>query len=247
MERPGRNGPCPCGSGRKYKKCCLPHEAQRTAFAAVFEAFGLPLLGRLARYAESAAGMPLDRVAREHFPFWRGRLDKAQGARVVDYLIFEHRPQHFGRRTVEQFALEAASALSDDARAMLQRWVDAPRRLYRADVWSGGFTTIADLLSPELPPVDVYDVEGSWRPSPGVAVAVRALPVTDDAIFTGPPIVYPARPIDEVVDAIRRRHLDFVRTQRIVGIDDFLRLNSTAFDEEAMPRSSVSTIVVPGA
>ena len=20
----GRNGPCPCGSGRKYKHCCLP-------------------------------------------------------------------------------------------------------------------------------------------------------------------------------------------------------------------------------
>jgi yecA family protein len=22
-EKPGRNGPCPCGSGKKYKKCCL--------------------------------------------------------------------------------------------------------------------------------------------------------------------------------------------------------------------------------
>jgi len=21
-ERPGRNDPCPCGSGKKYKKCC---------------------------------------------------------------------------------------------------------------------------------------------------------------------------------------------------------------------------------
>jgi hypothetical protein len=23
----GRNDPCPCGSGKKYKKCCLAHEA----------------------------------------------------------------------------------------------------------------------------------------------------------------------------------------------------------------------------
>ena len=23
----GRNAPCPCGSGRKYKKCCLPAAA----------------------------------------------------------------------------------------------------------------------------------------------------------------------------------------------------------------------------
>ena len=22
---PGRNDPCPCGSGRKYKKCCEPY------------------------------------------------------------------------------------------------------------------------------------------------------------------------------------------------------------------------------
>lgn len=31
---PGRNEPCPCGSGKKYKKCCLPKEkAARAATA----------------------------------------------------------------------------------------------------------------------------------------------------------------------------------------------------------------------
>jgi hypothetical protein len=30
--RPGRNEPCPCGSGRKYKHCCLQkHEALAAA------------------------------------------------------------------------------------------------------------------------------------------------------------------------------------------------------------------------
>ncbi|MBI5193059.1 MAG: SEC-C domain-containing protein [Nitrospirae bacterium] len=23
MNKPGRNEPCPCGSGKKYKRCCL--------------------------------------------------------------------------------------------------------------------------------------------------------------------------------------------------------------------------------
>jgi hypothetical protein len=32
MHRVGRNEPCPCGSGKKYKKCCLPrHEEARKA------------------------------------------------------------------------------------------------------------------------------------------------------------------------------------------------------------------------
>jgi len=30
MAKTGRNDPCPCGSGKKYKKCCLPlHEESR--------------------------------------------------------------------------------------------------------------------------------------------------------------------------------------------------------------------------
>jgi tetratricopeptide (TPR) repeat protein len=35
MSKPGRNDPCPCGSGKKYKKCCLPRdEAERSRLAA---------------------------------------------------------------------------------------------------------------------------------------------------------------------------------------------------------------------
>ncbi len=26
MQHIGRNDPCPCGSGKKYKKCCLPNQ-----------------------------------------------------------------------------------------------------------------------------------------------------------------------------------------------------------------------------
>ncbi|MFZ2525458.1 MAG: SEC-C metal-binding domain-containing protein, partial [Candidatus Ferrigenium altingense] len=27
MKKPGRNDPCPCGSGKKYKQCCQSHAA----------------------------------------------------------------------------------------------------------------------------------------------------------------------------------------------------------------------------
>jgi hypothetical protein len=30
MKKPTRNDPCPCGSGKKYKKCCLPAEQTQT-------------------------------------------------------------------------------------------------------------------------------------------------------------------------------------------------------------------------
>ncbi len=34
MAKIGRNDPCPCGSGLKYKKCCLPQEAEQRAVVA---------------------------------------------------------------------------------------------------------------------------------------------------------------------------------------------------------------------
>ena len=42
----GRNDPCPCGSGKKYKRCCLPLDEEREAMApargAVVAAHGAP-------------------------------------------------------------------------------------------------------------------------------------------------------------------------------------------------------------
>jgi tetratricopeptide (TPR) repeat protein len=35
MAMPGRNDPCPCGSGKKYKRCCLDRDkAERSALVA---------------------------------------------------------------------------------------------------------------------------------------------------------------------------------------------------------------------
>jgi len=42
MAKIGRNDPCPCGSGQKYKRCCLPRdEAAATARAAADRAAAL--------------------------------------------------------------------------------------------------------------------------------------------------------------------------------------------------------------
>jgi SEC-C motif len=247
MERPGRNDLCPCGSGRKYKRCCLPHEAERIDFAAELEAVALPLLTRLARFAESAAQSGLESIAREEFPFWNGRIDAARGARVVDFLMFEYRPRHFGRRTVEQFAIETSSGLDTPARAVLSSWVDAPRRLVQTGEWSGGFTRCVDVVDENAPAFDVFDVQAAWKPAQGVAAALRPLAVGRFFICTGKPLEFAGRSALDVADSMRRRHLDYVRTQRIVSIADFLRASPKALDEEAARPPATSTIVLPGA
>lgn len=48
MSEVGRNNPCPCGSGLKYKRCCLPRRDVLARTTARFEA-GIDELGRWAR------------------------------------------------------------------------------------------------------------------------------------------------------------------------------------------------------
>ncbi|MFN3486913.1 MAG: SEC-C metal-binding domain-containing protein, partial [Planctomycetota bacterium] len=44
----GRNQPCPCGSGKKYKKCCLPKDEEAAVLEADLEPQeeGFPLLAK---------------------------------------------------------------------------------------------------------------------------------------------------------------------------------------------------------
>ena len=55
--KPGRNDPCPCGSGKKFKQCCAQLEdlqaRQKTAQSMLAEANQLTLLLRERRFAEA--------------------------------------------------------------------------------------------------------------------------------------------------------------------------------------------------
>jgi tetratricopeptide (TPR) repeat protein len=97
MAKAGRNDPCPCGSGKKYKKCCLPKEetaalevrakaqAERGARAAA-DRLGDRQIGaeRLARWAADASdadGDPLDAASNAVIDLIEaGKLEEAEAA-----------------------------------------------------------------------------------------------------------------------------------------------------------------------
>jgi len=110
MAKVGRNDPCPCGSGQKYKRCCLPREeaaaAERAAararevepsaapFEIVSDDDGL----------DEASNVVIDLID-------AGRLDEAEHAAQV---LLERYPEvHDG---LERLAMVAA-ARGDRARA----------------------------------------------------------------------------------------------------------------------------------
>jgi hypothetical protein len=77
-QRPGRNEPCHCGSGKKYKHCCLAsdEEADRAARAQVSAAAPPP------PDTEEAAARPAPPPRMAPQP-WKRATQRAPGARKI--------------------------------------------------------------------------------------------------------------------------------------------------------------------
>ncbi len=148
----GRNDPCPCGSGRKYKKCCLAAGKSRVVgFTSAERASALEKLAELAEFPELAeVAHDADRE------FWEGVPDVAapdeaeMGAMsefASDFYLFFDVEIEDGHRVVD-LLLEADSGLTRGERAFLEAGRATTMRLYEvASVRPGASITLRDLLS----------------------------------------------------------------------------------------------------
>ncbi len=125
MTQVGRNQPCPCGSGKKYKQCCL-----QTDEAARVAALPAKPAGRLVARANFGSDDdidPLDRLSNGTVDLINaGRLDEAE--RICQQLLAEfpdlpdghmrlgllHRRRGDNRKAAEHLRLAATMARSDD-------------------------------------------------------------------------------------------------------------------------------------
>lgn len=70
-----RNAPCPCGSGQKYKKCCLPKdEAQDFTYRRISQTFQ-SLTGKLMTFAQNTLESEDMNEAIDSFLLWGDELD----------------------------------------------------------------------------------------------------------------------------------------------------------------------------
>jgi hypothetical protein len=132
MPSPGRNDPCHCGSGRKFKQCCgnaaqptagLPTAADRTA--------GYDLVDRLSALPRFA-----DDVDLAHALIWFDRPDEDVDRLMqthardlfLEWLWFDH--QLHARQTIAEYALDRHAAdVGPGARQFLRATAAAPLRL----------------------------------------------------------------------------------------------------------------------
>jgi hypothetical protein len=202
MPKIGRNDPCPCGSGKKYKQCHLPIEEAAAAEQLRLRRSVDTLLPKIIVAAQAQAGA----IPAAFERFWDGKYTPAQleelddlegrgGERFLTWFAFDY-PLEDGRTLVEQLAAgdHAASdtelpqadqpqadeqidapEFSDTETQLLRDWANVRLRPYLAqNVHKGQGMQVSDLLDERS--YEVEDQAASRRVEPGEVIVAHLVP-----------------------------------------------------------------------
>lgn len=232
-QKPGRNDPCWCGSGRKYKNCHLredeavhARQAVRTHLTERLSEFALT--GRLKKDFESA------------IPFFFGKefsiediADDAQKlyylSRALEFFVHDY-PLPDGQRVIERFIAEQGKRLSSDERALLNDWLHSLPAVYEVtEVRRGEGMRLRDLLSGEE--FDVRAVRGTEQVSRWDLLFTRVLWTRDHYEMGGGGMRLPSRfrgwlrsHVDELWSKYRWNHPD-------ASYEDFLHASAQLINQ----------------
>lgn len=196
----GRNDPCPCGSGKKYKQCCANNssvivaEENKGHEGAVERALGWLTDKHRKAVHIAIEEMILGGLSNEEREIL-GAQDKQtwQGIQInaMEWLLAEGHILIKGeRRRVSEYLLGQGGPLfTVDQRRWIAQLADRPLRLYDVtDVIPGKQMTLCDALNTEALPIIVHEKSGSQASNIGMKIGSRIMEVGDHFELSG--VVY---------------------------------------------------------
>lgn len=207
-KKPGRNARCPCGSGKKYKRCCLDKDEAEEARALALETPPGNVVEQLHAFMEHE--LP------DHEPSWLERLFGSRqrplefGNIVVPLILFdlaiEQGGAGEGETVVERFlASDYGRALGQEPRSELECSASAYPSIWEVlGVEPGRGVAVTDLLTGKR--CFVHEVAATRSLKPRASVLARVAWTGDGRrVFDGlHPYQLPPKSADEVVAGVRR-------------------------------------------
>jgi uncharacterized protein (DUF2384 family) len=186
MTKPGRNDPCPCGSGKKYKHCCLNAVQTETA-GDRSEAVPKAIRWLTTRYPQAVrealdegffGGLEdeeYESFQDQHRDSFEGIMINAMEWLLADGLITIKGQEH---RVSELLLGRGGPLFSAKQREWIELLTEKPLRLYEViDVVPGESMRLKDILFPEHEPVLVQEKAGSQQAVKFDVIAARVLPI----------------------------------------------------------------------
>jgi len=203
----GRNDPCPCGSGKKYKQCCgkpeAPAETSPDSHDGAVERAVAWLAQHHRKAFVAALEMEIDAVSLACFDEDEQATDEAMAGidralwdqlqlNLTEWLLAEGdisvKGEH--QRVSELLLGPRGPLLTVGQRAWLAQLAERPLRLYDVtDVAPGSGVTLCDALDSTQAPIAVAEREGSRSMRPGMQIGARVMAVAGGHQLSG--AVYP--------------------------------------------------------
>lgn len=239
MADAGRNDPCPCGSGRKYKKCCL--ESDRAPLTlATDNAARHSAMSRLLEFAMRPQFSTDWAVA--EVVFWSDRLndrpeddvDRITGsedaeAKLNSFFLFDVNIDN-GRRVVDMFLVQKGHTLSSAERAFVERMAASHPALYEiTGVSPGEGVQLHDLFTGDR--FFVAERAGSTQLVPWDLIAGRVVP--DSAgmpRFEGGVYLYPTTGKETILRELKTHQRRFRKRAPSATVADFFRNHAAVFN-----------------
>jgi hypothetical protein len=203
----GRNDPCPCGSGKKYKKCCQPKQDVISIEGVRTDNLFTELWSKFSDFMGGSASR--DTVAKGFAYFFAAPIDEAEpvesGDMALDWVAFGHRTDQ-GIAHCEQFAA-SGKGLTDRERDLLRSWAASAPGFFRVEAVAGRECRLS-----RLPDGRVFDVRTlGMQLKAGDLISAWLLPVLSTYHFghmvqdVGPEVLDPLMHLVEVEMALFRR------------------------------------------
>lgn len=241
MEKPGRNDPCYCGSGKKYKQCHmaadLAAEREQRAWADAARDLRLALID----FADDERFDPEAEVAAAHY--WNNLytgdtlplMSPSEAERFLDWFAFDYFLTDGGERIVDMYRREKADSLALNQRQLLDKWVDGlPMSGYELIGYNGQTLSLKEIVSGET--LDLYEPSGHGNAPLGAIILGRPVVVQDHYEFFSLPAYIPT---DEIADL----H-DKLAAARSAGGDDapvdFMRRNNVLLIHHALEQAKLA-------
>lgn len=201
MSKPGRNDPCYCGSGKKYKKCHMAADKAAEAERREIADAGQWLRKDFLRFAQDerfagpvAVALPL--YWDNYYTFENAdEMSENEAIRFFDWFFFDYQ-QEDEPRLVDIYNEERRQDLSEVQQQVLDAWLNAPPAgAYELLDYEGQMLQLKDFLTGET--FELYEPAGHGLVEPGDLLLGRPVEVNDRLEFS---TLAAYLPQDEIAD-----------------------------------------------
>jgi hypothetical protein len=238
MATVGRNEPCPCGSGKKYKKCCMSKDTVIDLKAYREAKAEESLRGEILKFSTGARFK--DETVEAFGIYNKGGIGKAllkqeplENIRFLDWFIHEHTLSKEQKPVIHLFGDLRAKSLDEDQKKLLEEWRKSWLGAFEVEAVEGSVVKLVDIFAGEQHVID--DQSTSEEVKAGEVIVTRMTSSWGKKKLGGAPIILAPEAKQKLIDAMNAEFAKYREEHPEATISEYLRkhaheLSATAVD-----------------